>query len=102
VAIMADKRRGPMWEVLGEHIDGWVTTPIPSGRALSAEALASELRAAGFGTVAVADDPDAAMRLALKQAGSDGRVLVFGSFLTVQAVLERLRSGNGQADVSAA
>lgn len=102
VAIMADKRRAPMWEMLGEHVDGWVTAPIPSERALSAEELASELRAAGFGSVTVADDADAAMELALKQAGSDGRVLVFGSFLTVQAVLERLPSENLQADISAA
>ena len=102
VAIMADKRRAPMWELLGAHIDGWVTTPIPSARALSAEALASELRTAGFGSVAVTDNPDAAMQLAPKQAGSEGRVLVFGSFLTVQAVLERWPSENGQAEASVA
>jgi dihydrofolate synthase/folylpolyglutamate synthase len=100
VAIMADKRRAPMWEVLGEHVGGWVTTAIPSERALGAEALATELRQAGFGSVTVADDPGAAMQLASKQAGRDGRVLVFGSFLTVQAVAERWPPEAGHSDAA--
>jgi len=102
VSIMEDKRRAPIWEVLGEHVSAWVTTSIPSERALSAVELAAELRTAGFASVAVAEDPAVAMDRAMAQAGHEGRVLVFGSFLTVQAVMERLPTRQRLAEISTA
>jgi len=90
VAVMADKQREPMFRALSGQIEAWVATGIPSSRALAAPVLAGELRAWCQGEVSVAEDPEAAMVLACSQAGPDGRIVVFGSFLTVQAAMERL------------
>jgi len=91
VAVMADKERGPMFAALDPEIDVWVPVPIPSQRALAANELARELGALPGSQVILADDPGAAMDLAVEQAGPSGRVVVFGSFVTVQAILERLQ-----------
>jgi dihydrofolate synthase / folylpolyglutamate synthase len=90
VAVMADKQREPMFRALSGQVEVWVATDVPSSRALAASVLAGELRAWCQGEVSVAEDPEAAMALARSQAGPDGRVVVFGSFLTVQAAMERL------------
>lgn len=91
VAVMADKERGPMFAALDPEIDAWVPVPIPSQRALAASALARELGALPGSRVLLADEPGAAMAMAVEQAGPNGRVVVFGSFLTVQAIMERLQ-----------
>jgi len=92
VAVMADKERGPMFAALDPEIDVWVPVPIPSRRALAAHELARELGALPGSRVIPANQPGAAMSVAVEQAGPHGRVVVFGSFLTVQAVMERLQA----------
>ncbi|WP_018140567.1 folylpolyglutamate synthase/dihydrofolate synthase family protein [Thioalkalivibrio sp. ALJ7] len=88
VAVMADKERAPMWTALAGHMDAWVPIPLTLPRALPASTLADELEAAGQPRVQRLDDARACMRVAAELAGPDGRIVVFGSFYTVAAVLE--------------
>ena len=95
VGVMADKERGPMLAALDPEIDVWVPVSIPFRRALPASELARELEALPGCRVIRAEEPGAAMAVAAEQAGAGGRVVVFGSFMTVQAVMERLPSAGG-------
>ena len=88
VAVMADKDRGPMLEVLRDRIDAWVPIDLALARALPAAALAAELRERHGVEVLPARDVATAVRNATDRAGPDGRVVVFGSFMTVQAVID--------------
>ena len=88
VAVMADKERAAMWEALDGVIDTWVPLPLELARALPADDLATELEQAGQGDVHRCDTLAAALEQARAAAGAQGRVVVFGSFHTVAAVLE--------------
>lgn len=90
VAVMADKERGPMIEALRGQVDVWIPIDINAARALPAETLAAELGSLPEARVTTAKDPAAAIAAAVAGAGPQGRVVVFGSFMTVQAVMERL------------
>lgn len=95
VAVMADKDLGPMLDVLAPEVDVWVTIPIQSSRALPAATLALELARFSGALVLSEATPDAGIRVAAEHSGSQGRIVVFGSFITVQAVLERLPAVSG-------
>ncbi|WP_019626713.1 folylpolyglutamate synthase/dihydrofolate synthase family protein [Thioalkalivibrio sp. ALJT] len=88
VAVMADKERALMWERLDGRIAAWLPLPLTLPRALPADALAQELARCGEETVERPGDVQACIRRAEAIAGSQGRVVVFGSFHTVAAVLE--------------
>ncbi|WP_018882182.1 MULTISPECIES: bifunctional tetrahydrofolate synthase/dihydrofolate synthase [unclassified Thioalkalivibrio] len=88
VAVMADKERTAMWPLLEGLVDAWVPVPLDLPRALPAGLLADELEAAGQGPVCRVDGVDGALSEAARRAGPRGRVVVFGSFHTVAAVLE--------------
>ncbi len=90
VAVMADKERAAMWSRLDGRIDAWVPVPLELPRALSVGALADELEAAGQRSVARVQDVAGAVEEARRRAGPGGRVLVFGSFYTVAAVLDQV------------
>jgi dihydrofolate synthase / folylpolyglutamate synthase len=90
VAIMADKERGPMIDALRGQVDVWVPVDIAFARALPAQMLAAELGSLAGARVIPASDPRAAIAAAAAGAGPQGRVVVFGSFMTVQAVMESL------------
>lgn len=89
VAVMADKERAAMWSRLDGLVDAWVPVPLDLPRALPAAALATELEASGQRRVSRVDDVAAALAEATRCAGPCGRVVVFGSFYTVAAVLEQ-------------
>ena len=102
VAVMADKERAPMWEALRGAVDVWVPMPLELPRALPAADLARELEASAGGTVLpAAADPAAALEQARREAGTDGRVVVFGSFHTVAAALTAGPAFLAQAAASA-
>ncbi|MCA1790903.1 MAG: bifunctional folylpolyglutamate synthase/dihydrofolate synthase [Thioalkalivibrio sp.] len=88
---LSDKERGPMFAALEPEIDVWVPVPIPSQRALAANELARELGALPGSCVILSETPESAMAVAVERAGPSGRVVVFGSFVTVQAIVERLQ-----------
>ncbi|WP_018949654.1 folylpolyglutamate synthase/dihydrofolate synthase family protein [Thioalkalivibrio sp. ALMg11] len=89
VAVMADKERAAMWSRLDGLVDAWVPVPLDLPRALPAAALADELEASGQRPVSRVDDVALAIAEATRCAGPCGRVVVFGSFYTVAAVLEQ-------------
>jgi len=88
VGMLADKDAAGGFAALLGEIDAWWTCTPDSPRARDAAALAAELRAqAGDAAVNVQPDVKTAYTAARSAAGEDDRILVFGSFYTVAAVL---------------
>jgi dihydrofolate synthase/folylpolyglutamate synthase len=91
VALQEDKQAIPMLGLLFSQLDGLVATTsghVGHSRSLSAEDLASAARTAGFATILVEPDPEAALSEARTAAGPMGAVVVTGSLY----LLERLRA----------
>ncbi|MDB5731678.1 MAG: folC [Variovorax sp.] len=88
---MADKDLDAMFARIGPLIDRWYFTDLPTPRAAAALELMARWRAgnkrsdAEAGTYA---SPSAALQAAASQADPADRIVVFGSFFTVGAVLE--------------
>jgi dihydrofolate synthase/folylpolyglutamate synthase len=82
---------------LKDRIDHWHVGPTPGARGLPARQMAEALRAAGAAegagrSMSVHQTLTAAYEAALGQARPDDRIIVFGSFTTVAAVMQ-WRSG---------
>jgi dihydrofolate synthase/folylpolyglutamate synthase len=94
--MLADKDIAAVVSAVGPEIAAWFHAPLPVSRGASAEQLAERLAAAapdtprnGFGTLTDA------WRAAHAQARPGDRVLAFGSFYTVAALLPLARAGRG-------
>lgn len=96
VGMLKDK---PMADVLAEAsavVDAWHLATLDTPRGASAEQLHAALSAAGIGTPATLHpDVAAAYSEALRQAGPADRIVVFGSFHTVGAILRAVPSMHG-------
>ncbi|MGN6580998.1 MAG: bifunctional tetrahydrofolate synthase/dihydrofolate synthase [Bordetella sp.] len=96
--MLSDKDLAGVVAKLGSRIDHWYCAGLPGARGMPGEALAERVRAALPVTPAGEDapgvqacqDPAAAYAAARKRAGENDRILVFGSFLTVSAVMQAL------------
>ncbi len=89
VGMLADKDAAGVFAALGGEIDAWWTCTPDSPRARNAEALAAILRDyAGAAPVHVQGDVAAALSAARGAAREGDRILAFGSFYTVAAVLD--------------
>ena len=89
VGMLADKDAAGVFAALSDEVDAWWTCTPASPRAQDAAALAATLRAqAGAASVSVQPDVNAALAEARSAAREDDRILVFGSFYTVAAVLD--------------
>jgi dihydrofolate synthase/folylpolyglutamate synthase len=89
VGMLADKDAAAVFAALRGEVDAWWTCTPDSSRAQEAAALATVLRAqAGAAPVSVQPDVNAALAEARSAAHEDDRILVFGSFYTVAAVLD--------------
>jgi dihydrofolate synthase/folylpolyglutamate synthase len=83
---------------MGNRIDHWLCVGLEGPRGTGGEALAEKVRAAlpplksgdDAPTIEVFADPPAAFVEARKRAGEGDRIVVFGSFVTVAAVLQAL------------
>lgn len=89
---MRDKDIAGVVRNLKDEVDHWCVTDLPGTRAASAGELEAVLRAAGVedgpdSSVTRYESPAAAFEDALKRAGENDRILVFGSFLTVAGVM---------------
>ena len=88
---MADKDILAMLRTMNPLVDHWYFTDLPSGRAQSAAKLsamgASDL-VRSRGTLNEYANPLSALRSAFSSAQPADRIVIFGSFLTVGAVLE--------------
>ncbi len=88
--MMADKPVAATLMALDAEVDHWVFASLPGPRGATAEVLLAHANEASVhGTVETCDSVDAAYERALALAGVDDRVVVFGSFVTVGAVLSR-------------
>jgi len=90
LAMLADKDSGMALTAMAPQVDAWYLATLSGPRGQSGEALAAQLQALGdrrprrcFTDVASAEDA------ALAAATGADRVVVFGSFLTAAAALER-------------
>lgn len=89
VGMLADKNAGAVFSALANEIDAWWTCTPDSPRAQAAGALASILALhAGNAPVSVQPDVIVALNEARNAAHEGDRILVFGSFYTVAAVLD--------------
>ena len=85
----ADKDIEGVAEIMNPRIDHWMVAPLPGPRGAAVAVLRRQLASAGVDGGVVIDFPDiaAAFAAARATAGEADRIVVFGSFLTVAAVL---------------
>jgi len=89
VGMLADKDAAGVFAALSGEIDAWWTCMPDSPRARDAAALAAILcEHAGSSPISVQPDVNAALAEARSAAREGDRILVFGSFYTVAAVLD--------------
>jgi dihydrofolate synthase/folylpolyglutamate synthase len=89
VGMLADKDAAGVFAALSGQVDAWWTCTPDSPRARDAVELAAILREhAGGAPVQVQPDVNAALAGARSAAHEGDRILVFGSFYTVAAVLD--------------
>jgi dihydrofolate synthase/folylpolyglutamate synthase len=88
--MLADKDIDQVILAVKDRITDWLPCSLDGRRAASADFLADRLLAAGCAVDGRFADPLAALRFAQEHAGEDDRILAFGSFLTVAAVLAAL------------
>ena len=87
LGMLADKDVAGVLAPLIGLIDAWQVAGLDGPRGASAQQLATALTALGVAAVNVHVDVAAACRAARQAAGCGGRVLVFGSFHTVEQAL---------------
>ncbi|MCU0950189.1 MAG: bifunctional tetrahydrofolate synthase/dihydrofolate synthase [Burkholderiaceae bacterium] len=85
--MLADKDVAGVIARVKSRIDHWHVGPTPGARGLSAAQAATALRAAGVTAISEHDTLAAAYAHAAEQAQADARIVVFGSFTTVAAVM---------------
>jgi dihydrofolate synthase/folylpolyglutamate synthase len=87
--IMSDKDIDAVIAPLIPRVDRWEVATLPPPRGSGADVLRQRLQDAGVALGAVREyaDPAAAYRAAREEAAETDRIIVFGSFLTVAAVL---------------
>jgi dihydrofolate synthase/folylpolyglutamate synthase len=89
VGMLADKNAAEVFAALAGEIDAWWTCTPASPRARAAAALAAILRSqADSSSIVVQPDVNTALAEARNAAREGDRILVFGSFYTVAAVLD--------------
>ena len=93
---MHDKDIDGVVKAMSEHVDHWCLATLPSPRSASASELAAKVQMIQPDrqdrTVNLFDDPAAAFANAMSRAGENDRIVVFGSFLTVAAVMAARKS----------
>jgi dihydrofolate synthase/folylpolyglutamate synthase len=90
-AMLADKDIGGVVDAVRHRIDRWYVSAAQADRAASAEAVAGVLAGRGIEAVRTFATVDAALQAARRDAGSNDRIVVFGSFHTVAEALRSAR-----------
>ncbi|MFT3930544.1 MAG: bifunctional tetrahydrofolate synthase/dihydrofolate synthase [Spongiibacteraceae bacterium] len=92
-AMMSDKDIGSVIDTLKNAIDTWYIGALPNNpRAASVDAIAEKIRAAEISSLVATPTITEAYIAAFAQAQPGDRIVVFGSFFTVGAVLGYLQS----------
>ena len=95
IGMLADKDAGQVIDALAAGVDSWWICRPDSPRALAADLLAETVRQHAQGVpVMVRSAPLDAYRAAQSEARDGDRILVFGSFYTVAAVLAACNARN--------
>ncbi len=89
-SILADKDIDGVLDIVKDQFDEWHIAPLDVPRGMTAEALVRKLSEHGIGNVKVFENIEKAYRAALEKAGENDRIVVFGSFHTVAAVMAAL------------
>ena len=89
-SILADKDIDGMLDIVKDQFDEWHIAPLDVPRGMTAEALVRKLSEHGIENVKVFENIEKAYRAALEKAGENDRIVVFGSFHTVAAVMAAL------------
>ena len=101
LAMLGDKDAGAVVHPLNNIIDRWFVAGLDGNRGMSgqqlADKLAKELRPE---QLHIAESVEQAYQAAMHQANSGDRVLVFGSFHTVEAVFRVLPEFNATAAIA--
>ncbi len=98
VGMLRDKPVAEVFEVLRGSVDIWFLASLDDARGADAAFLDDALQGLGVVAEGLYDDPVRAFEAARECAGPDDRVVVFGSFKTVGAILasrEDRRGGGG-------
>jgi dihydrofolate synthase / folylpolyglutamate synthase len=90
--VLGDKDLPGIIAPLAGSFDGWVAAELQGPRARPIDSFADELRKLQINVLATSPSVPAACERALQLAGKQGRIVVFGSFLTVGPALEWLGS----------
>ncbi|HVY05031.1 MAG TPA: bifunctional tetrahydrofolate synthase/dihydrofolate synthase [Burkholderiales bacterium] len=87
-AMLKDKDIEGVAGALKDEVDEWMVAALPGTRGADASRIGRALANVGArGAVAHFDTPADAYRSAIKSAGQDDKILVFGSFFTVGAAM---------------
>lgn len=89
-SILADKDIDGVLDIVKDQFDEWHIAPLDVPRGMTAEALVRKLLEHGIENVKVFENIEKAYRAALEKAGENDRIVVFGSFHTVAAVMAAL------------
>jgi len=89
-SILADKDIDGVLDIVKDQFDEWHIAPLDVPRGMTAEALVRKLAEHGIENVKVFENIEKAYRAALEKAGENDRIIVFGSFHTVAAVMAAL------------
>jgi dihydrofolate synthase/folylpolyglutamate synthase len=88
IGMLRDKDMENVVRMLSRRIDAWFVAGLPGARGASASELAAAVeRADGFTAVEQHESVDAAFEAARGRARETDRIVCFGSFLTVAAIL---------------
>jgi dihydrofolate synthase / folylpolyglutamate synthase len=90
--VLADKDAAGIADILDDSIDAWWCVPLDGARGRSGEELANEVRGKVSTGVIAAPGVAAGCAAALAAAGSEDRIVVFGSFHTVGPALDWLEA----------
>jgi dihydrofolate synthase / folylpolyglutamate synthase len=99
-AMLKDKDIGGVIAAVKPHVAHWYFSGLSGARGASVAQVAQALEAASVSAATACDDVAAAYTQACDIAAENDRIVVFGSFFTVAAVMRlresrRARSGNG-------
>lgn len=89
-SILADKDIDGVLDIVKDQFDEWHIAPLDVPRGMTADALVRKLSEHGIENVKVFENIEKAYRAALEKAGENDRIVVFGSFHTVAAVMAAL------------
>lgn len=91
-SMLADKDLDAVVDLLRDDFDAWLVGGLDLPRGQNAEDIAARLRALGVRGVEACGTVEDAWRAALSRAGENDRIVVFGSFYTVAAVMDARRA----------